>query len=254
MLGEETTVTVLPLSGVGRGLAYRVDEKLSGQVQVGSLVRIPLGRRSELGVVVRLGDDGQFERKRMKHLYGLEQPFPVVREDGIRLAEWMAGYYSCGMEQVLEVMIPRAVRRGMRQKEERFLALEQVPEAEELEQLARRAPQQHRVVSFLSQQAIRKAWARGLLLKRLKVSATVLDGLVEKGLLKETREAAERVAYGDGTGDLEQISTHGFTLTEEQAAAARQIQSSLEAGGFGVHLLHGVTGSGKTEVYIQAIR
>ncbi|MEX0331551.1 MAG: primosomal protein N' [Puniceicoccaceae bacterium] len=254
MSGRDGTVTVMPLKGVGRGLAYRVDEGYWERLGIGSLVRIPLGRRTELGVVIRLGDDGEVGPERMKQIMGLEQPFPVVGEDGIRLAEWMAGYYSCGMEQVLEVMIPRAVRRGMRQKEERHLRLAEALDAEVLEVLGRRAPKQKAVVEFLAQQAISGSWPRGILMKRLKVSPTVLDGLVEKGILEESREVAERVAYGDGSGGIEQVATHGFTLTDEQAASAGHIRETLREGGFGVHLLHGVTGSGKTEVYMRIMK
>jgi primosomal protein N' (replication factor Y) len=135
---ETATVTVWPLSGVGRELAYRTADGEGAGILVGSLVRIPLGRRVELGVVVALGDDGSCERERMKALYGVEQPFPVVREDGIRLARWMAGYYSCGIEQVLEVMIPRAVRKGMQPKKDRRIRLARDLEAGELERLRRR--------------------------------------------------------------------------------------------------------------------
>ena len=62
MLENEETLTVMPLSGVGRALAYKVDEQLAPKVSVGSLIRIPLGNRSELGVVVKKGDDGEFDR------------------------------------------------------------------------------------------------------------------------------------------------------------------------------------------------
>jgi primosomal protein N' (replication factor Y) len=254
MSDKVETLTVMPLSGIGRELAYKVDERLCKEVKPGCLVRIPLGRRSELGVVVRMGDDGSFDRDRLKQIFGLEQPFPVVREEGIRLAGWMSGYYSCGMEQVLEVMIPRAVRRGMGQKEERHLRLPAELDEAALKALSRRAKKQFQVVEFLKEQAVGGTWPRPLLIKRLGVSGPVLDGLVEKGLLIETRKAAERVAYGDGTGDIEQVGTHEFDLTEEQAAAGEDILKSIEGGEFSVHLLHGVTGSGKTEVYMRMMR
>jgi primosomal protein N' (replication factor Y) len=251
---KEETLTVMPLSGVGRSLAYKVDECLAGQVSEGSLVRIPLGRRTELGVVLARGDKEGIDRKRLKQVYGLEQPFPVVRADGLKLAGWMSGYYSCGMEQVLEVMIPRAVRRGMGQKEERHLRLGEEPGKGDLEQLVRRAPQQARVLEFLRDQKAGESWPRPLLLKRLKVTGSVVDGLVEKGYLKESRQAAERVAYGDDAGDIEQVGAKEFSLTEEQAAAAGSIRESVKRGEFEVHLLHGVTGSGKTEVYMRIMR
>jgi primosomal protein N' (replication factor Y) len=251
---QDQTVTVWPLSGIGRELGYRVPPGMGNRLEPGSLVRIPLGKRVEIGVVVKLGDDGGFARERMKLIYGLEQDFPVVREDGLQLARWMAGYYSCGMEQVLEVMIPRAVRRGMRQKEERHLAPGREPGGEELDQLGRRAPKQRAVLDFVRAQAARRSWPRALLQKRLQVSPAVLDGLVEKGLLEERREATERVAYGDGIGDAELVSSDGFDLTAEQAAAAERIRASFVAGGFRAHLLHGVTGSGKTEVYMRIMK
>lgn len=254
MSAGEATVTVVPLSGVGRELAYRLDERLAERVEVGSLVRVPLGPRSELGVVVALGDDGSFGADRMKLVYGLEQPFPVVREDGIRLAKWMSVYYSCGLEQVLEVMIPRSVRRGMKQKQERYVRRVDEVSDKDLEALKRRAPKQFRVMEFLGQQVTQDSWPRALLLKRLGVTAAVVDGLVSKGLVEESLRVAERVAYQDGPGELEQVATHGFTLTDEQDAAAKSIRASLEEGKFGVHLLHGVTGSGKTEVYMRIMR
>lgn len=252
---EETTATVMvqPLSGVGRALGYRVGPGLEG-IEAGSLVRVPLGRRTEQGVVMELGDDGSYAPEHMKLVLGKEQPFPVLREDGLRLARWMAEYYCCGIEQVLEVMIPRAVRRGMGPREERQVRLAGSLKAEELEALEKRAPKQHAVLAFLKGQQARSSWPRTLLQKRLGVTAAVLDSLLDKGLLEEHRVTCDRVAYGDESGEAELVGTAGFTLTEEQAAAADALIEILHAGTFRVELLHGVTGSGKTEVYMRLMK
>jgi len=253
MKAKHETVMILPLSGIGRELAYRIPEGMGGGARLGHLVRIPLGKRTELGIVVKEGDDGGYPQEKLKVIYSIEQPFPVVRAEGLELAKWMAGYYACGMEQVLEVMIPRAVRRGMGPKEERHLRLGEVS-GEALEALSRRAPRQHAVLEFLGSQKARKSWPRGLVAKRLGVSGSVIEGLVRKGYLEEHKEAAERSAYGDETGAFEQVATGALRLTEEQEGAVDRLMGRLKEGRFGVELLQGVTGSGKTEVYMRLMK
>ena len=95
---------------------------------------------------------------------------------------------------------------------------------------------------------------KAALLKRMKISASACDGLVAKGFLRETDTEEERVAYGDEMGDIETVVQETrHELTEEQAAAVASIGTAIEKGGFSARLLHGVTGSGKTEVYLNAV-
>lgn len=243
-----------PLCGIGRALTYGLGG-YAGQVGLGSLVRIPLGRRVELGVVSGFGEAEELGwAGEVKPLAGVVQGYPVVREEGLRLARWMAGYYSCGMEQVMEVMIPAAVRRGMSPKRERVLRCGREPEEGELVKLAKRAPQQARVWRMVREQAALTAIPRGLVMKRLGVSGAVVDGLVKKGLLEEREASAERVAYADELSGAELAEGAGeVALTAEQEVAAGELVERAKAGQFAVHLLHGVTGSGKTEVYLRVM-
>lgn len=241
---------VLPLRGVGRSLSY-LEGDLGSEVEAGSLVRIPLGNRVELGIVVG-ESEGVEETVRLKRIVGLVQPFPVVRREGVDLAVWMARYYACGLEQVFEVMIPGSVRRGMGLRERRVLRLES--DSLDEEQLSR-APKQRAVVEFLKGQIARDYWPRALLMKRLGITAAVLDGLVKKGMLSERNEVEERVAYADGLeGEHLGVKDLGHQLTEEQQVAVEDLLRSVKSGGFCVHLLHGVTGSGKTEVYMRVMK
>lgn len=253
MREEAQTISVVPLSGIGRPLTYAADAAQWPGLAVGCLVRIPLGRRVELGVVVDL-QGGDCDAARIKQIYGLAQPFPVIREDGLKLATWMSHYYACGLEQVFEVMIPRAVRAGMGQKQERWLRLGALPCPEARARLARRSPKQEAVLRFLEQQRLSQSWRRPDVLRRLQVSTAVLDRMVERGILIEETRPADRVAYGDGAALVEQVGSNALQLTAEQAAAVDSLSTSLRTGRFVTHLLHGVTGSGKTEVYLHLMR
>lgn len=247
-------VTVVPLSGIGRELSYAVNTSMAAQVCVGCLVKVPLGRRTELAVVVAEGGDTDIPLEKLRFVFGMEQPFPVIRAEGIQLARWMAHYYSCGLQQVLEVMIPAAVRSGMGPKQERWIRLGKAATAAELAALRKRAPKQAAVLDFLSQQKLQRSWQKSLIAKRMGTTAAVLDGLIEKGLLEQHYEDREREAYSDASADMERVGEVANTLTEEQAAAVASLRASLGKGGFVTHLLHGVTGSGKTEVYLHLMR
>jgi primosomal protein N' (replication factor Y) len=90
-------------------------------------------------------------------------------------------------------------------------------------------------------------------LARTKASAAAASALVERGVVREDALRVERVAYADDHADGGVVAAQPHALNVEQQAAVDALDDSLNRGGFGVTLLHGVTGSGKTEVYLRAI-
>jgi len=245
-------VEVIALSGFDKALAYAVPPTCSGSVQVGSLVRIPLRRRSELGVVTRFGTDQVVPPGKLKMLYEVVQDYPVLPPDLMELYRWALRYYASTPEAVLETMIPAAIRKGMKAKTRRYISAGKAPSAEELAQLEKRAPKQSELLKFIRQQL--KPLPRADILKRMKLSASACDALVSKGFLRETDTEEERIAYEDELGEVETVASETrVTLTEEQAAAVESITTAIDQDAFSVRLLHGVTGSGKTEVYLNAI-
>lgn len=252
MNSKDALVEVMPLAGIDMPLAYAIPSGVRGCMNVGALVRIPLQNRTCLGVVVRQGSEQKVPARKLKYVIDGLFNEPVLTPELIKLSRWMRSYYAASVESVLETMIPSAVRQEMSPKMHRLLSVRQILNDEELEALDKRAPKQAEVYRFVQQQPL--PVARGLIMARLKVSAGSIDSLTKKNILSERAEREERVVYSDVLSNAEKVSETAVDLTEEQAAAEEDIAKSLTADEFRVHLLHGVTGSGKTEVYLHAMR
>ena len=87
---------------------------------------------------------------------------------------------------------------------------------------------------------------------KLDLSPATYNGLLEKGFVKEETRIEERTAYDDEIGSLNAVEEKSIELNDEQQVAVEPAEGQAK-GGFATHLLYGVTGSGKTEVYLQAI-
>jgi primosomal protein N' (replication factor Y) len=245
-------VGVHPLAGFDKVLHYKVPETLRASAAVGSLVKVPVGRSMRLGVIGSIGPPGDFPVDRLKAVAEVIYPFPALTADLLDLARWMAGYYAAPMDAVIEAMIPAAVRRGARIKEQRFLRVAARLSREDAALLARRAPAQARLYAFLAGQI--RPQPKGLILERTGASAASVRALVERGVLREDVTRVERTSYTDDLAHGELVAAQPHALNAEQAAAVGAIAGSLAGGKFGVTLLHGITGSGKTEVYLRAIQ
>lgn len=230
-----------------RTFDYKIPDEFSAQAAVGSRVRVPFGRTTKTGFIVQLAQTSDFPK--LKKIKELVDPLPLIPPDLVKLGEWMAKYYCCSIEQAIKALLPGVIRgEKVRKKTMTFVRLLNPKKAEsELPQLEEKFPKQALVVKKLLQ---RELTPLSTLLFELKITRSAVQTLEKKGLLeKEVIEVARNPFDEDQV-----LMTPDLDLTGEQAEALSEIQEAMNTGKSEVVLLEGVTGSGKTEVYLQAIR
>ena len=250
--GPDHLVEILPLSGFDQPLTYEVPLPFRGRVEIGSLVRISLGRRQVQGIVTSLAPERPPGLSKIKSLISPVREEPVLTPDLVALAKWISGYYAARWETVLEAMIPAAVRDGAKEKLRRRIEVNSEVASEDADALVARAPKQAQLIEFLRKQSVPAP--RIETLKALGIGAAACDVLVEKGLVLETAERVNRTAYDDEFSVGDEVAREPPVLTQEQEEAAVDLVECVKSDEFVVRLLQGVTGSGKTEVYFAAMK
>ncbi len=226
-----------PLPGA---LTYAVPGELASAIAVGSLVEVPLSSRKEIGCVVEypasLPEESTF---RVRAVLRVVSPQYRIDAELIGLARWMAEYYFCSLGEALStVSMIGFSDLELREK------TSYVPTASwDGSSLTKR---QREVAEHLAGLGITQSHSLSELAEIAGATPALLKKLVEAGVLLPQLEIASRGAA------LPPPDVRP-TLLQEQVVALEAIRKGMDAGEFGVSLLHGVTGSGKTEVYLQLI-
>ena len=208
----------------------------------GCRVSVPFGSRKMVGVVVGATDHSDFPASRLKKITAVLESEPVLPTELLELLKWASTYYHHPLGEVISTALPAVLRAGkpaqIRQIEHWRVAESAVdgdPEA------LKRAPLQRRVFEFIRDAA--NPVTREALSELSANWRSAVGALVERGWVESL--ASDDLSVSPGGSDS------GPALNEEQASAVEQVNAS--ADGFKCYLLHGVTGSGKTEVYLGAI-
>ena len=247
-MAEEFANVIVDISHerVDRPFQYRVPERLRGQVGAGSPVLVPFGAGNRLrkGYVVELTDRAEYDPARIKELDSLDETGYNAASQLIRLAWWMKERYGSTMNQALKTVLP--VKEKIRPVEKKTIRTEL--SKEQLKELLSEAERKHyraraRLFSALLDMG-EVPWE--LAARQLRLTAAALKPMEEKGWIFLDREAVYRNPI---RRELENGSA--VELNEEQQAAARAFIQDYRAGHPGTYLLYGITGSGKTEVYME---
>lgn len=244
--GHRTYVAValnVPLPGP---FHYRLPAALGEAVGLGARVRVPFGRRMMVGYCVGFTDTPAVAEARIKEVAGLVDRPALLDARMLKLTRWMAEYYCCSWGEALDAVLPAGIKKGTAPKTVLMVCAARPPDelrahAAEVET---GAPRQVRVLQALARTE-GEISARDLL-SLAEADYSVISVLRRKGCLTTRRKMAP-------TLEFRVQHTEPPVPTPEQETALSRIHLALDAGTFHVCLLHGVTGSGKTELYLQAL-
>ena len=227
---------------------YAVPATLEGIIQRGARVTAPLGRgdKSVPGWCVELCRE-QPDRL-VKPLSAVLDSEPLVDDHLLELTRWMADYYLCGWGQALQAVVPAGVRKDTRERQTIWVRLPAVPIThDDSGKLIKLTDLQQSVLNAL--QGHPEGLDQPRLLRLAECTSSVVEGLARKGLV-----VRERVGGSPDTGGHPTLSFDGLPpLTHDQQLALERLFPVIGQTQFAPHLLFGVTGSGKTEVYLRAI-
>ena len=241
-------VRVILDRGIHRELDYRIPENQLDRVQVGSRVRVPFRDRSSLATVLGLLDHS--DARGLRPIEAIVGDGPILSPQLLELGQWMSAYYCCPIETVIRSLLPQVVRQAeVGWKKQLFVQLLRQAEPEEMERLRRRAPRQAELFQAICE--LKAPVLAAELLRQTSLDNQTLRALAKRGLVQLREEAVAR----DPHGGEQFVATSNLNLNMEQVAALNAITSAMGAPQTArPFLLHGVTGSGKTEIYLQAIR
>ena len=233
---------------VDRTFDYRIPPQLEDRISVGVLVKIPFGKGNSLrkGYVVGITDHADYDADKIKEIAGIVEGSVSAESQLIMLAWWLKEQYGSTMNQALKTVLP--VKQKVKPKEKKVLRL-LIPE-EQLEAVTAEAEKK----SYKARVRLFKALKENPLIPyevasgQMNLSAATLKPVIEKGYVALESEEIFRNPVKDVGSRVKAVDLNG-----EQQAVVDAFCEDYEAGKRETYLIHGITGSGKTEVYMEMI-
>lgn len=233
---------------VDRPFQYRIPDSLKEKLAVGMCVQIPFGtgNRKRKGYVIEITGKNEYPEEKIKEIDGIITDNLPTEADAIRLAAWMRQTYGSTMIAALKTVLPvkRAVKAVEKKKLRRSLS------AEELTSLLGECMRKHQNAKarVLQELLTEEELPYELVTGKLHVSAATLNSLVNQGAITIESESSYRNPVS-----LNVTAQSGPELSEEQCYIKEQILSDYDKNIRNTYLIHGITGSGKTLVYLALI-
>lgn len=232
---------------VDKSLDYGITRELHPILQCGMRVEVPVRGQLRRGYIIDIKQKPDFSP--VKPIMGLVSDDKLISEELFKLSLWMSQYYCAPLRDIFKILLPPSVRKAIGHKQQLFVM--RAKTKEEIKQIC------IKIRSKKSAQAaildvmlkVKKGILLSKLLEESGSSRSAVDALEKAKILHLDLVRIDRSPFIEE----EYFQTKPKKLNEDQASALNKICQSLKEHRFETHLLYGVTGSGKTEVYLQAI-
>ena len=231
---------------------YIIPEKYLDEIKIGSLVLVPFGKRSIKAFIISVKDKVEIEDSKLKKIKKIYKNESFFTKKDLKLYQWMADYYSLNLISVIRAAIPAGIlNNNINRKKKNYIRLnyEEDKIKKIIKDIEKKAPKQKEVLKILLENK-NKDFIKTELAKKAGTYSGTVNRLLEKGYIKSEEKIKRRKPYMEKKASEEK----SFKANKYQQKAINKIENNLFNSDFSqTYLLHGVTGSGKTEVYLQLV-
>ena len=235
-----------PISGF-QTFTYKISKQLRQKIQIGSRVKAPFGHRAAQGIVIKIKHSTSFHGK-VKDISCVVDDISIMTPELWKLINWISDYYFTPIGQVAKTVFPRTLSTRYIPPKNWYVKPKPIVDDQSMELIKDRAPKQYELYQLI--------WTAN---KPIKVSSLKTHASNPLQVCKALEKyhlvtLFEKTSLPDVTGFTFDPIHKTVVFNTHQKSAVDTVVQSLDDGHYTPFLLHGVTGSGKTEIYIEAVR